>query len=980
MKKVSLKYTVGILILFSFVNLIHAGAIKGKVVDSKTGDPLIGANLVLVETGSIGAATDLKGYYRIDYVPAGEYTLKVTFIGYQPTELRVSVGAEGTLVRDIELIYGGALKGEEVIVTAQAKGQMSAINQQLSSTVIANIVDESRIQELPDVNAAESIGRLPGVSIQRSGGEANKVEIRGLNPKYNLITVNGVELPATGSEDRSVNLSLISSNMLDGIILKKSNTPDMDADVFGGTIDLRLKEAPENFQFNLAAQGGYNKLQNYYGNYNFTGSLSDRLLNNRLGIVFNANMDNYDRSADKLRDNWKNYNKMIATGELIMIEEIVNRKRTGASLLLDWTLPRGKITANGFFNQLISDGLIRNNQVNTMELGYSTNRHFYKVEEEKSTTNVFTSAIGINQNFRWLKYDASVSRSGTVTDSPDRRVTEFVQEQSGLLPSYPQFVDPQELVPFFNVDTIKTYMSAMYSYGKKIIENTSSAKLNIEFSFHLGSQINGFFKTGGKLRWIERSNDERQYGYSGLQYGSGQQNPVFLYVDELYPEWGIKANVDEYQLLNVLPFLKDYSRSDFLDGDFPIGLTFNNKMLYQMSGSLMAAPDSLQLWMPYSVGTFGYDYDGFERYEAAYFMGEFNFGNYLTVIPGVRYEGDYSKYHGQRYRVNQPGQTVEQPPSDFARLTKERENEFWLPMVNIIAKPTDWLNVRLARTETIARPDFLRYAPISYISSDSKFITAANYSLKPSKSTNYDVGISLFNNEIGLLSATAFQKNIEDLIFYSAVYYRPGVVIDSALNIPVSWLKTNPQINAYRNNPDPAKYYGYEVEWQTHFWYLPSVLKGIVLNINYTHIYSEMKLVYDSLVTQQVGTRRIYSLVSTSIKTRMPDQPAHIFNITIGYDLDGFSARLSYLYQTDKLTGIGYDGVLPTTRLSSYTSGYGRWDLTLQQKLFQNIQLFANFNNLNNRHDQSCIGSDLIYPSYIEYYGFTMDLGMRVNL
>ncbi len=54
--------------------------------------------------------------------------------------------------------------------------------------------------------------------------------------------------------------------------------------------------------------------------------------------------------------------------------------------------------------------------------------------------------------------------------------------------------------------------------------------------------------------------------------------------------------------------------------------------------------------------------------------------------------------------------------------------------------------------------------------------------------------------------------------------------------------------------------------------------------------------------------------------------------------------------------------------------------MTLQQKIFQNIQLFANFNNLNNRYDQSCIGADLTHPSYIEYYGFTMDVGIRVSL
>jgi TonB-dependent receptor len=301
-------------------------------------------------------------------------------------------------------------------------------------------------------------------------------------------------------------------------------------------------------------------------------------------------------------------------------------------------------------------------------------------------------------------------------------------------------------------------------------------------------------------------------------------------------------------------------------------------------------------------------------------------------------------------------------------------------MVNLIARPTDWMHIRLARTETIARPDFIRYAPISYISSDGRTVDAANYSLKPSHSVNYDASLSIFNNEIGLFSISAFSKEIDDLIFYSAFRYRPGITVDPALEIPSTWLKSNPQIDAYRNNPNPAKYHGFEVEWQTHLVYLPSVFKGTVLNVNYTYIDSEMELAYDSLVTIQKGLRREYSLVPTSIKTRMPDQPAHIFNITLGYDLGGFSARLSYLYQTDKLTGIGYDGVIPTSRLSSYTSGYGRLDLTLQQKLYQNYLLFANFNNLNNRHDQNSIGSELDHPSYIEYYGFTMDLGIRISL
>jgi len=95
-------------------------------------------------------------------------------------------------------------------------------------------------------------------------------------------------------------------------------------------------------------------------------------------------------------------------------------------------------------------------------------------------------------------------------------------------------------------------------------------------------------------------------------------------------------------------------------------------------------------------------------------------------------------------------------------------------MVNIIIKPTDWLQIRLAGTKTLARPDYLRYAPISYISADGNQIDAANYSLKPSQSANYDIGVSVFNNEIGLLSVNAFHKNIKDLIFYSAFRVGPG--------------------------------------------------------------------------------------------------------------------------------------------------------------------------------------------------------------
>ena len=113
------------------------------------------------------------------------------------------------------------LQGQAVVITAQMRGQVAAINEQVSSKTIVNVVSEEKIKELPDANAAEAIGRLPGVSLIRSGGEATKVVLRGLSSKFSNITVDGVKIPSTDSTSRDVDLSTISQGELAGIELSQ---------------------------------------------------------------------------------------------------------------------------------------------------------------------------------------------------------------------------------------------------------------------------------------------------------------------------------------------------------------------------------------------------------------------------------------------------------------------------------------------------------------------------------------------------------------------------------------------------------------------------------------------------------------------------------------------------------------------------------------------------------------------------------------
>ena len=155
--------------------------IQGIVSDSLSGNNLIGANVFLQGT-SLGAATDDEGAFIIKNITPGVYNVKVTYIGYNSIEVELDLSEPKTYDKNFYLNYT-TIEGRAVQVTAQARGQMDAINKQLKAKSIKNIVSSDRIQELPDANAAETVARIPGVSIRREGGEGNKVVIRGLSPK-----------------------------------------------------------------------------------------------------------------------------------------------------------------------------------------------------------------------------------------------------------------------------------------------------------------------------------------------------------------------------------------------------------------------------------------------------------------------------------------------------------------------------------------------------------------------------------------------------------------------------------------------------------------------------------------------------------------------------------------------------------------------------------------------------------------------------
>ena len=261
-------------------------------------------------------------------------------------------------------------------------------------------------------------------------------------------------------------------------------------------------------------------------------------------------------------------------------------------------------------------------------------------------------------------------------------------------------------------------------------------------------------------------------------------------------------------------------------------------------------------------------------------------------------------------------------------------------------------------------------------------ILAANSQLKPFQSENYDAAISVYHSYVGLFTVAEFYKSIKDLIIPVSFTLNTDIlsILPDGLNIPNTWAQNaSPTVYTYINSPFEATYKGFEIDWQTNLWYLPSILRGLMLSANYTYINSETKYqgyyLVDSDSIKTFRPRTYYKTLKTDSNRvgRMPDQPTHIANATLGYDYKGFSIRFSFLYQTDVSTYI--DGNNPL--FDNFSGDYARFDIAVKQKLTNSIEFFTNFNNINNRPDENFRQKVGTLPTYIEYYGFTMDLGVR---
>jgi TonB-dependent receptor len=367
--------------------------------------------------------------------------------------------------------------GQEVVITGQLLGQAKAINQQLSAESIANIVSSDRIQELPDVNAAEAIARLPGVAINRSGGEGTKIVIRGLEPKFNAITVNGVRMPANSANDRSVDLSLISPEMLDGIEVFKSPLPDMDGEAIGGTVNLKLRKAPAGLKMLGKLLGGYNNLNNDLKDYKGVFQVSDRVFNKNLGIVAQGSAERFNRGGDIVSYSWRQGRTDPATGNTAIDGNTLAfedgreiRERLNGSVNLDYTLKKHTFSLFGIYSQTDRNQFSLRNSYNPV-----TSSINYESSATDNSLKMNSVALSATHPVGKLLIDWSLSNAVTVGKTPYDFSMRFVDEANQFDASLNRMGHPRTFFDAANPDLNSSFLRSNDYVNSQTKENSKTA-------------------------------------------------------------------------------------------------------------------------------------------------------------------------------------------------------------------------------------------------------------------------------------------------------------------------------------------------------------------------------------------------------------------------------------------------------------------------------------------------------------------------
>ena len=773
------------------------GRIVGTVIDAETGEPIVGANVVVVGT-TRGAATDVDGRFSISTLPIGDYDIIISAISFAKQRVASIQVSENSLVQLNIVLRPEAIVAEEIIVEAKAatsyEGALLALQKKAST--IGDGISAEQIKRSPDATSSDALRRIPGVSLM----DNKFVFVRGTSERYSRAVLNGASLPSAEPEKKSFAFDLLPANLIDNAIVSKSFTPDVPGDVSGGFVQINTIDFPNNLTGNVQLSSSY-----------VTGTSLLPFNTYQSGSLDFLGIDDATRALPSSFP--KSLNDHVYLPEQL--------RASAHSLKNIWSPSQGRAGLNRGFSLSIGDGthLLGSSFGFVAALSYRSGfestrsvRNEYESTGEprfsyEGTQSARTTLWGGLFNFSYKLSDRDkLSLKNTYSLSADDEVSvlrgaQFTDAGSEQIMTALRFVSRSvytgQLIGDHYLATVgrtQVQWRLFYSrasrsepdYRRTIYARPIGA--DEPFAAVLGFQAN--LKNGGRF-YSDLLDQSLGGGFDAtipfadgkLKVGAHVENTERDFTSRLI---GIIVNArgngytDEY--LYRLPLDKIFVPENFRENGFSIDEYHNGTNNYGAGETIAAAYAMVDI--PLS-----------------------SIDRALRVVGGARIE-----------RMTQSVSSFD--VSGRKPLEVYVQNVDLLPSLNLVYGISSQTNLRAAYSRTVNRPELRELAPFTYFDFSTQTSVRGNTSLRPASIDNYDLRVEAYPSAGELLSASLFLKRMQNAI-------EKVVVSGSALGSERTFA-----------NAKEASNYGFELESRLSLKYVTALLSDFSLRANYAWIRS----------------------------------------------------------------------------------------------------------------------------------------------
>jgi len=881
------------------------GMITGRVVDEKSGDELMGANVILDGMGA-GGATDLDGVFRIYNVAAGTYNLRVSYIGYQTKKVSdVVVTAENVTTIDITMSTA-SLEMESVVVEVQAKktGESYLLTKQKNSRNVQDGISATQMSKNGDSDAADAAKRIVGLSVV----DDKTIVVRGLSGRYTTTEVNNAPMPSPDADKSDVPLDLFPTALLESVTAKKTYTPDMPGVFAGGNINIKTKAYPDNRIFNTSLS--FSQKSNVMGTSNF---LKFGSTDNFWGYDNNRELPSVVPTDTKLSE-WNTELGDDRTSRISTLGDV------GRSFATDF-LPKYSMPAQPF-----SAGLSFGDRYNfgeNFEWGFFTNSTFsnsVSYNEEQTAKYAMTNA-GLDDLMRFDNESSSYSTNLAASFSTGMKLfnshklsmhyiyTHNSQDKSKIGRGFANQFDEGLFIKSYYVE--KQINNFTFN-GIHNFENFLNSE--VEWSYAFGhSNLYQPDEKGMNLR--EKTGEEGDeylqmdiYSWSAgtRKYTEGEDNNNnfdLKYSTYFTDRFGSKYKLNvggrlqgKDRFFSNRNFYHKYATEYYstaipsditvFENEGLIGSTFvdSNYFAVDADGNVT---DGL-IMVEDTKANDAYKAD--EKINAGYFMidvplslGIFPVMKDVRFVTGVRREdynlelNPYDPVTGNRFVSNITGDTL------FSEIDEVK----YLPSFNLISKLGNNFNIRASYSRTVARAEFREIAPFEYQAFYGGDVLVGYPHLKTTDIYNYDLRFEWYRKAGEVLAFNVFKKDFNN-------------------PIEVSLIETSGKVYKTYQNAKSADNWGIEFDSRIGLDFIPIKFGKFTSSFNFTWTQTEVT-VSDSV---KMFTGVTVENEATSTTRALQGQSDFVMNAGMYYNnLKGFNAALSYNFFSKRTAALGVSGI-----------------------------------------------------------------------